>query len=154
MLIEFFHGLDQFVTEPSDLSVEIGDGTLRDQANPRLGIRQRDRSPVALAAALDGGYGLERGMRRIQQLLPADRNFPPRPNESAAWFFCSTVSDLRVPSQVKLSRTAAIVPRSRSDAADDCCAESERGSSNRDALMRLPFVRNVGCQNENAARSR
>ena len=46
--------------------------------------------------------------------LPAERNWPSASNGSAAWAFCSAVSDFLVPNQVNWTRQAAIVVRSRS----------------------------------------
>lgn len=45
--------------------------------------------------------------------LPADKNDPSALNASAAWAFCSVLSDLRTPNQVKWIATAAIVARKR-----------------------------------------
>lgn len=47
--------------------------------------------------------------------FPALKKSPVTPNVSAAWFFWSFVNDLRMPNQLKLTRTAAIVVR-------NCCA--------------------------------
>src|SRR5581483_2110433 len=71
---------------------------------PRQSATARPRTAVT---ALNAGCVVS------SSFLPADRNCPSAPNDSAAWAFCSVVSVLRTPSQTKLSLTAAIVVRSR-----------------------------------------
>src|SRR5688572_8349700 len=53
------------------------------------------------------------GWRVSSNFLPAERNVPSAPKLSAACSFCSGVSVFRVPNQVNMTRTAAVVVRSR-----------------------------------------
>jgi hypothetical protein len=57
---------------------------------------------------------LNAGWLVSSSFLPADKNAPSAPNDSAAWDFCSAVRVFRVPNQLMLMRTAAIVVRNRS----------------------------------------